>query len=334
MKVSKLLVKYFGLVPNENDVFSPRSSFLSDGLFRFTQPIYLNDQGSESKLYPYYNEYSPADLEWAKQQFIKDGGSIKSEKDEKFIKDLYLSRAPYDRYGDIFPHLVQSQLGFTTLDDFDKEQLQIKVNRLNKAIIESISAKLGVFSFCKSVVNELMWTHYASEGRGVAIAFNQNHEFFNKALISDISYKEFDRASITYYKGTWRLNGLPIKDWQSIDKRSNCEEIIQKLLFSKHSKWGYENETRIVSLLEDCDKKLGNTIEYLDNLSGKKISYHEINLKKIPFDAFDSLVFGKNINPVHKSAITNQVVSNPLLSHLKLKTVEYDVFGDLKVIDI
>lgn len=334
MKVSKLLVKYFGLVPNENGVFSPRSSFLSDGLFRFTQPIYLNDQGSESKLYPYYNEYSPADLEWAKQQFIKDGGSIKSEKDEKFIKDLYLSRAPDDRYGDIFPHLVQTQLGFSSLDDFDKEQLQIKVTRLNSDIIENISAKLGVFSLCKSMVNELMWTHYASEGRGIAIAFNQEHQFFKKAIISDISYKDSDRASITYYKGAWRLNGLPVKDWQSIDKGINCEEIIHKLLFSKDSKWCYEDEIRVVSLLEQCEFKRGNIIEYSNNLSGKRISHHEINLKKIPFDAFDSLVFGKNINPVHKSAITNQVVSNPLLSHLKLKTVEYDVFGDLDVTDI
>lgn len=329
-----MLVKYFGLIPNHDGEMAPRSSFLSDGLFRFTQPKYLNDQGSESKLYPYYNEYSPADLEWAKQQHIQDGGSINSQQDEDFVKDIYLSRAKDDRCGNILPHLVQTQLGFNSLDDFDKEQVRLKVAKLNSDIIEGISAKVGIFSLCKSITNELMWTHYASEGQGVAIVFKSEHEFFKKNTVSDMSYKSSDRASVTYYKGVWRLNGLRMKDWQSINCRSKYEDIIHKLLFSKDSKWSYEDETRVISLLEDCERNFGNIIEYSDKKSGERLPYYEINLKKIPFEAFDTLVFGKNISTKHKAKIINNISDNPLLNHLRLKTVKYNIFGQLEVTDI
>jgi hypothetical protein len=69
---STLLVKYYGLVlDEESKELSPRSDFLSNGLFRMTQPKYLNNKGSEAKLLPYFNKFSPADLAWARKQHDK-----------------------------------------------------------------------------------------------------------------------------------------------------------------------------------------------------------------------------------------------------------------------
>ncbi|UCX04523.1 transposase domain-containing protein [Shewanella glacialimarina] len=57
-----MLVKYYGLVfDNRTNSWLPRVEFISNGLFRMTQPKYLNDKGSEARLWPYFNEFSPAD---------------------------------------------------------------------------------------------------------------------------------------------------------------------------------------------------------------------------------------------------------------------------------
>ena len=67
-----MLVKYYGLVfVHRTNRWSPRVEFISNGLFRMTQPKYLNDKGSEARLWPYFNEFSPADYAWAKKNMIK-----------------------------------------------------------------------------------------------------------------------------------------------------------------------------------------------------------------------------------------------------------------------
>ena len=138
-----------------------------------------------------------------------------------------------------------------------------------------------------------MWTHYSSEGKGLAISFNEDHPFFKEFTPAAVSYSPEDRATFTYYKGTIRLNGNPIKDYQINDiseplsflshlqsKHDIIIDLTKKLLYSKAEKWAYEEESRIVLPLELCEETRGE----------------EVYLKKVPFDAFDSIILGYDIS--------------------------------------
>ena len=97
-----------------------RTDFLIDGLFRFTQPRYLNDKGSEAKCVPYFNEFSPADIAWAKNEFYKQNkGTNKNTPPIDELIDVYLCPMGI-RYGDSFPHLVKQQTDFSSMNEYDK----------------------------------------------------------------------------------------------------------------------------------------------------------------------------------------------------------------------
>ena len=114
--MGKVLYKYLGLDQN-----SARITFLDDGLFRITQPRFLNDKHSESRLKPYFNEFSPADLDWARREHAKLqvlDNYIPS--DEDLIR-LHLEPM-LTRYIDAFPHMlsmIDEQINFNSVDDYD-----------------------------------------------------------------------------------------------------------------------------------------------------------------------------------------------------------------------
>lgn len=60
-------------------------------------------------------------------------------------------------------------------------------------------------------------------------------------------------------------------------------------------------------------------------------SYHEVNLKRIPFDAFESIIFGFSISESDKSTIAELVKKNEKLSHLKLRVAKHNIYGDIEV---
>ena len=134
------------------------------------------------------------------------------------------------------------------------------------------------------------------------------------------------------------MNGEPIKKYHVSDfsqplavygkllsQGVNVEELSERLMFSKSPKWHYEDETRVICPLQLCEKKLGATIvpseenDVIVDLPNLIQSYSEICLKKIPFDAFDSVVLGYAISNADKITIINKIKDNPLLSNLKLK---------------
>lgn len=82
-----MLVKYLGTTTNEQNEHIPRSEFLENGLFRMTQPKFLNDKGSEAKFFPYFDKFSPADMAYARKCFFRFNAGINPEEpsDEQLI---------------------------------------------------------------------------------------------------------------------------------------------------------------------------------------------------------------------------------------------------------
>ncbi|AUI88140.1 hypothetical protein BS333_17425 [Vibrio azureus] len=347
-----MLVKYYGLIDDESgNGLIPRFQFLINGKFRFTQPKYLNDKGSESKLLPYFNRFSPSDLKWAKRQHDKwqaDPDYVPS--DEELI-NMHL-RPSGIRLDDCFPTMILTEKNFDSVSDFEEHKFKSMVSSVNTLILDALSSQIGVLSLSNTATNELMWTHYASEGKGIAISFNEAHPFFTKHIPLPVTYKSEDRACITYFEGNWRINGEPVESYQTSEKSSAIEaytqmlsngvdidELTKRLMFSKAHKWAYEDETRIVLPLELCDEKLGPIIKLPEEISSLNVkllnlgNYPEVCLKRIPFDAFDTLFFGYNLDNVHKEKIIKAVKNNKELSHLKIKSVKHDIYGEIELVE-
>lgn len=346
-----MLVKYYGLAfSDEKKAWFPRTDFISNGLFRMTQPKYLNDKGSEAKLWPYFNRFSPADYAWARRKHAKlerEPGFIPSD---DFLETVYLKPTGI-RYGDAFPHMLQLE-GVKSMDEFDYKQLNEIAIKINTLIIEALSCQLGVFSLSKSANNELMWTHYASEGKGLAVIFNPEHMFFQQFPPRDVTYCPEKRASLTYYKGSLRINGIPLDKFRSgsEDNPTNIlrtlsgndvdmNELSERLLYSKAEKWASEDEVRIICPLSLCEEKIGALVspaldaEVLDRFRNILTQYTEINLKKIPFDAFDSIVFGYDMTDENKEVILKMVKNNNELSHIKFRIARHNIYGDIEISD-
>ena len=347
-----MFIKYYGLHFN-SDIQStlPRCEFLSNGLFRITQPKYLNDKGSESRFYPYFNEFSPADLAWAKKRYDEIQSNPNCIPSENELIRLFLMPMG-ERIGDAFPHMFIGEGDFVSMDEYDKSTFLRVVEELNEFIVEALSSTLGVLSLSKTDTNEHMWNTYASEGKGLAITFNENHIFFKENSIKDVSYLPEKRAAFTYFKGFLRLNGEPLKNFKSSNlsnlhsifselKNKNIDimELTERLMYSKAPHWFYEEEARIVLPLTSCEKTKGKTIypKFNDKFSRfpfSKDGYPEVCLKKIPFDVFDSIVFGYAMSNEDKESILNIIKGNSQLSHLKIKQAKHDIYGKISTNEI
>lgn len=345
-----MLVKYLGTTTNQH---IPRSEFLENGLFRMTQPKFLNDKGSEAKFFPYFDEFSPADIAYARKRFLKFNAELNPElpSDEELI-NFYLKPAG-ERYTlEKFPTL----LGFTGYDSIEaynaaqKENLEKAIKGFNSFVLEALSCYIGIFSLSKNAVNELMWTHYANQGMGLAVTFKEEHPFFKEFQPHDVSYKHQDRASITYYEGTIRINGeysdsFKIKEELNLlnlyklfsQDSTKYMELIKRLLYSKYEDWKYEEEIRIICPLQLCEGNSGNIIEpsfdskIPENLLTMFSEYPEICFKKIPFDAFDSIIFGYAVSDSQREDIITKAQRNPNLGHLRFEQADHDIYGKIVI---
>ncbi len=350
--MNEVLVKYYGLVSDKgNEELIPRSEFLKNGFFRITQPKFLSDKGSEGKFYPYFNHFSQVDLKWAKSEYDKFQINPDYEvSDDELIRFL---RPMGVRVGQSFPYLLKQQTGYDTIEEFDEAQFDKIVGNLNKYLTEALSTQLGVLSLCKSDKNKLMWDRYASEGKGLAISFKESHPFFNQFVPKAVSYKKEERASFTYFEGNCRVNGVPVEDFYIHDlletsngvadiftKDIDFEELTRRLIFAKSEEWRHEEEIRIVCPLTLCEENKGKEIHSkLDLKSAENKgfflqSYSEIYLKKIPFDAFESIILGFDMESESQKLIIQLLKANPELSHVKLKVAKHTIFGNIEVVDI
>ncbi|MEZ8965477.1 DUF2971 domain-containing protein [Vibrio breoganii] len=348
-----MLVKYLGLEWDEkkNREF-PRSQFIENGLFRFTQPKFLNDKGSEAKLEPYYDKYSPVDIEWARRECMKHSiDDVCNVSEDRLIKRFLDPTGR--RFGDAFPWMLKHETQFETIKEYDFEQFKNAVSQMNHLILELLSAQIGVFSLSRTDRSEYMWTHYASEGKGIAVVFDENNPFFKHNPPIDVLYSEEDRATMTYKKGHIRINGVPIEDFEAFScvkngqidksKSSLCKDLesldlTKRLLFSKkHTPWYLEEETRIVLPLDSCDETRGETFtpdiaqHNVAILSPAEKCYSAIYLKKIPFEAITSIILGFEMDETHIKEIEDKLKLNEELSHISLRKAKYNVFNNIEI---
>jgi len=90
-------------------------------------------------------------------------------------------------------------------------------------------SQLGVLSLSRTESSLLMWSHYASEGKGFVLAFDDNHTFFHQPDM----HGDFTKPIPVIYSGKRRK--VAPED----------ENLYQKVLCEKPLEWAYEEEERV-----------------------------------------------------------------------------------------
>ncbi|WPC34756.1 MULTISPECIES: DUF2971 domain-containing protein [Acinetobacter] len=302
-------------------------AFLDNSLFRITQPQYLNDPPGEARFAPFYNHFSEADFEYARKKYQTSWLNDGSIPDNNFLLNNFLLPTGMRYTVELFPSLK----GFTdyeTTDEIERFQAIQLIEIINNCLLEHMNQMIGIFSLSDSLTNHDMWIKYGQHGKGIALEFDKQHQFFKKYPTRKVIYSNEKRASITYYEGCIRINGIRLKDKyeSALDVQDhllneiNLSDLITRLFFTKNLKWSTENEHRIIFDLQQYDQRKEN-----------------IFLKKIPFEAFKTLTFGWDTPESIIKEIFQKIKNNPALNHLRIQKVRYgqlENYDNLEVVDI
>jgi hypothetical protein len=96
--------------------------------------------------------------------------------------------------------------------------------RLN-ASLDGVRCEAGIYCFAGDARNTLMWSHYASDHKGVCLIFDRAH----------------DVRTLMYALRVKYVRNLPVLNWIR-----SFHEDIGKMLRAKHPAWRYEQESRIM----------------------------------------------------------------------------------------
>jgi hypothetical protein len=96
--------------------------------------------------------------------------------------------------------------------------------RLERSL-NAIRDAAGIYSFAGDPRNTLMWSHYASDHKGVCLIFDRAHGIATLSHAFRVRY----------------ARNLPILNWVR-----SFQKDIGKMLFAKHPAWRYEQESRIM----------------------------------------------------------------------------------------
>lgn len=133
----------------------------------------------------------------------------------------------------------------------------VALNLLNNNTIEQQKfLNTGIASFCRSLTNPLLWSHYANNHFGFVISFDKEHELFigeptNGNILFDVIYEDT----------------LP-----SIDFFPNVVEFRLAAVRTKPTCWAYEQEMRI--FFSPGDQKLSiPEAAYKEIIFGARMEY-------------------------------------------------------------
>ena len=224
-----------------------RISYLRDGLLRITQPSDLND--------PF--ECIP----------------IISLKESRHILDQYIR----DTEAGILDDILNG--GLPRKEDWEafqrrkvelQEEMKSNPTKMQDYFFQraerQINAAIGILCLAKKWDSTLMWSHYSLSHRGFCVGFDRNHGFFRGEEASG------GLRDVTYAKSRIKV---PIRRGESIDF---------EVMFAKSVDWKYEQEERMLFLLENSKKVID-------------VEPYKIHLVEVPRDAISEIVVGARASP-------------------------------------
>jgi hypothetical protein len=135
--------------------------------------------------------------------------------------------------------------------------------------IDALKESLVILSLTRTAFNPLMWAHYAEDHKGFVIGYDIEDEFFLSGKYNIISANEGDviyttekeRIDISDELKETLHNIFHIGQGEEMnsfskEKLEKIAPILKKALLYKHSCWAYEEEVRVIKVLnsvfEEC----------------------------------------------------------------------------------
>jgi len=131
----------------------------------------------------------------------------------------------------------------------------------NSGFLKRAFNKMGIVSFSETNDNLLMWSHYADNHRGMVVAFDTSHDFFNK------DGSKSRRLGRVHYRKD-RMKALP----QRLKNGFHMADST-RIYFEKSDEWIYEKEHRLMSDLYAADATLCTSDYYNKRLRHKHPGY-------------------------------------------------------------
>lgn len=259
-----------------------RIEFLDNVSLRFTPPMDLNDPFECKPIVKYKNPGKYIDL------YIK--GRLKIISDLLMEQDPNLVRAEAVKRAKSAAKKIKQ--------DFMRN-IEANLALGREGIMRNINKQIGILSLTEDPFNTSMWTHYATDGSGYAIEFDESNWFFHR-LPSDAR----DFGEITPVKYT----DQPIE----IEIEPDQLKIPYELLFTKEKYWSNEREHRIIRELYKADQ-----IDFERN----------IHLYKVPYEAISAIIIGYAATDDLENKIQQSIRSWPNANNIEIKRVTIGANG-------
>lgn len=278
--------KYLGLKSDG----TVRADFLTNGLFRFTQPNKLNDP-FEVNPRILMDACSDEDRELAEKQALEMG--FPPDQIDRWLP-LFLDTLPKERMTvEEFPGLAYPE-GINSLQELDAHNAKKELDGLLKHINETY----GIFCLSTSKENLVMWSLYAAAHKGVVIGFDGNHPFFQDSHdFHPVEYAE-ERLSLSSNSGYLRLIGT------RFSSESHYKDLPIRLFLRKHPNWKKEEEWRM--------------IRRLDEATCRSAEDPSVYLFEIPKDAIETVILGAQISKDNREQICRLVSGSDKCSHIQI----------------
>jgi len=178
---------------------------------------------------------------------------------------------------------------------------------VGKELMSYLGDHFGILSLSRTNTSLLMWSHYASEGKGFIIAFDENHPFFCEPNING----EITKPIPVVYSSK-RRKVLP-----------NDNDYYQKLLCEKPLEWAYEEEERVF-----------RTFISKEGAICKDDYGQDVILSDLPADAIMGVYLGYRASDDTKAKILSAIKSNDIkctIYNSKISKYNYRVvFNEVK----
>lgn len=270
-----------------------RTHVVETGTLRATQAGALNDPFELKPVFDSVIEKAELEAE-AKRDALFDKAFR-----EQYMKLPARQRAtlPFYRFRDFlkrdrkqqFDELMQQQV------DAIASHLPNLTERFRQLLYDTFSTKVGIVSFSRTASEELMWAHYAGDHKGFVLEFDETHSFFDRRRSAS---DEFFHLRPAIYEAV-PTDNVKLKDLDG-----------ERVLCSKHAKWSYEQESRILIPVDP----------------GVHVGGGEpIHLIEFPRDCLSAVILGDRASAELEATLRSTVAESPLYSHIKWKRARADI---------
>jgi len=170
---------------------------------------------------------------------------------------------------------------------------------VGQELMSLLSDNLGVLSLSRTENNLLMWSHYADEGKGIVIGFDDEHSFFKQQNLAGRSTRPIP---VVYTNKRSKI--VPDED-----------RYYEKLLCEKPRDWAYEEEERLFRVFLSKGDSLTKDAYGMD-----------VILTDLPKTAIKAVYLGYSISEQTKTRTLAAIKSNEILCKIFQARVSLDEY--------